>query len=394
MLATLRIRAESQLEFEIIGSFNGYSWSNSEMSLLSISRMAEWVRRAERRLWSKLHLRSSGSVLAGLTADACRPRRELVVENAVLRHQLNVLRRHVKRPALGPIDRLRLVIGAALLPSWRGAIAIVQPDTILRWHRAGFRLFWRSRSQPRRGSPLPAETVELIRDMARRGRLWGAERIRGELLKLGIKVSKRTIQKYMRGVRTRGGGQTWATFLKNHAESTWACDFVHSYDIFFRQVYAFFIVHLASRRVVVAVTRNPTQEWTAQQLRNATMDGAGPKVLVRDRDDKFGSTFDRVAEGTGIRVIKIAVRAPNMNAAAERFVGSVRREMLDHVLLLDDRHLDSLARQYMVYFNDARPHQGIEQMVPANRALKIDTSKPIGVTPVLGGLHADYRRAA
>jgi len=191
--------------------------------------------------------------------------------------------------------------------------------------------------------------------MARRGRLWGAERIRGELLKLGIKVSKRTIQKYMRGVRTRGGGQTWATFLKNHAESTWACDFIHSYDIFFRQVYAFFIVHLASRRVVhVAVTRNPTQEWKTQQLRNATLDGAGPKVLVRDRDDKFGSTFDRVAEGTGIRVIKIAVRAPNMNAAAERFVGSVRREMLDHVLLLDDRHLDSLARQYMVYFNEAR----------------------------------------
>ena len=117
------------------------------------------------------------------------------------------------------------------------------------------------------------------------------------------------------------------------------------------------------------------------------MDGAAPKVLVRDRDDKFGSTFDRVAEGTGIRVIKIAVWAPNMNAAAERFVGSVRREMLDHVLLLDDRHLDSLARQYMVYFNDAR-------VVPANRALKIDTSKPIRVTPVLGGLHADYRRAA
>ena len=124
-------------------SFNGYSvsWSNSEMRLLSISRMTEWVRRAVRRLWSKLDLRSSGSELAGIAADACRPRHELVVENAVLRHQLNVLRRHVKRPALGPIDRLKLVIGASLLPSWRG----VQPDTILRWHRAGFRLFWRCR---------------------------------------------------------------------------------------------------------------------------------------------------------------------------------------------------------------------------------------------------------
>jgi putative transposase len=117
-------------------------------------------------------------------------------------------------------------------------------------------------------------------------------------------------------------------------------------------------------------------------------------VLLRDRDDKFGSTFDRVAEGSGIRVIKIAVRAPNMNAVAERFVGSVRREMLDHVLLFDDRHLDSLARQYMVYFNGARPHQGIGQLVPANRAVEIDTSRLIVVTPVLGGLHANYRRAA
>jgi putative transposase len=385
------------VKFEIAGSSNGYlvSWSNGEMRLLSISRMTEWVRRSAQRFWSKLDLRGSGSEIAGIAADSCRRRRELVVENALLRHQLNVLRRQVSRPRLDLMDRLKLVLGSALLPSWRRSIAIVQPDTILRWHRAGFRLFWRARTRHRKESSLPAETIGIIRDMARRCRLWGAERIRGELLKLGIKVSKRTIQKYMRGVRTRGGGQTWATFLKNHSESIWACDFVQTYDMFFRQVYAFFIVHLASRRVVhVAATRNPTREWTAQQLRNATMDGEAPRVLLRDRDDKFGSTFDRVAEGAGIRVIKIAVRAPNMNAVAERFVGSVRREMLDHVLLLDDRHLDSLAQQYKAYFNDVRPHQGIGQLMPANRALEIDKSKPIVVTSVLGGLHADYRRAA
>jgi putative transposase len=174
------------------------------------------------------------------------------------------------------------------------------------------------------------------------------------LLKLRIKVCKRTIQKYMRGVRTRKGGQTWATFLKNHAEDIWACDFVQTYDIFFRQVCAFFIVHLASRRVVhVAATRNPTQQWTAQQLRNATMDGEAPRFLLRNRDDKFGPTFDRVAKGAGTKVIKIAVRAPNMNAIAKRFVGSGRREMLDHVILLGERHLDSLVRQYKVYFNEA-----------------------------------------
>jgi transposase InsO family protein len=329
--------------------------------------------------------------------DAVRSRQELIIENAVLRHQVNVLRRRSKRPKLNLVDRLKLLIGARLLPSWRRAIAIVQPETVLRWHRAGFRLFWRRRSRPRKTSPLPPETIDLIRDMAARGRLWGAERIRGELLKLGIRVSKRTIQKYMRSVRRRhgGSGQRWATFLKNHAERMWVCDFIQTHDLLFRQVYAFFLVHLASRRVVyVAATRHPTQAWTAQQLRNATMDGDSPAVLLRDRDDKFGPEFDRAAQGVGAKVIRAAVRAPNMNAVSERFVGSVRRELLDHVLVLDEGHLGSLLRQYELYFNESRPHQGIGQRVPTKPVLDIDLSKPIEVTSVLGGLHVDYRRAA
>ena len=233
--------------------------------------------------------------------------------------------------------------------------------------------------------------------MAVRRRLWGAERIRGELLKLGIKVSKRTIQKYMRSVRGRngGGGQRWATFLKNHAERMWVCDFIQTHDLLFRQVYAFFLVHLASRRVVhIAATRHPTQAWTAQQLRNATMDGDAPAVLLRDRDDKFGPAFDRAAEGVGVKVIRTAVRAPNMNAVSERFVGSVRRELLDHVLLLNDEHLATLLHEYRRYFNENRPDQGIGQRVPTKPVLDIDLSKPIEVTSVLGGLHVDYRRAA
>jgi transposase InsO family protein len=328
--------------------------------------------------------------------DAVRSRRELVLENAVLRHQVNVLRRRCKRPRLDVVDRLKLLLGARWLPSWRRVIVLVQPETVLRWHRAGFRRFWRRRSRSHTTSPLPRETIELIRDMAARGRLWGAERIRGELLKLGIKVSKRTIQKYMRGVRgRRGGGQSWATFVKNHAERMWACDFIQTHDLLFRQVYAFFIVHLASRRVVhVAATRNRTQAWTAQQLRNATMDKDAPAVLVRDRDDKFGPAFDRVAQGVGAKVIKTAVRAPNMNAVAERFVLSARRELLDHVLLMDDQHLASLMRQYQRYFNESRPHQGIGHRVPAKPVIDTDPSKPIEVTSVLGGLHVDYRRAA
>src|SRR5215470_736665 len=314
------------------------------MRLPSASRIRTWVLARMERLWSRLASHRQASEIAAAAVDAVRSRRELVLENAVLRHQVNVLRRGCKRPRLDVIDRLKLMLGARWLPSWRRVIVLVQPETVLRWHRAGFRRFWRHRSRSRQTSSLPRETTDLIRDMSARGRLWGAERIRGELLKLGIKVSKRTIQKYMRGVRGRsGGGQSWAIFLKNHAERMWVCDFIQTHDFLFRQVYAFFLVHLASRRVVhIAATRHPTQAWTAQQLRNATMDGDAPAVLLRDRDDKFGPAFDRAAQGVGAKVIRTAVRAPNMNSVAERFVGSARRELLDHVLLVDEQHLSSL----------------------------------------------------
>src|SRR6185503_13809670 len=162
-----------------------------------------------------------------------------------------------------------------------------------------------------------------------------------------------------------------------------------------RQVYALFFVHLASRRVVhVAATRHPTQAWTAQHLRNATMDGDAPAVLLRDRDDKFSPAFDRAAQGVGAKVIRTAVRAPNMNSVSERFVGSARRELLDHVLLVDDLHLASLVRRYARYFNESRPHQALGQRIPVDPVTVIDPSKPIAVKSVLGGLHVDYRRAA
>jgi hypothetical protein len=155
------------------------------------------------QLWSQLAPVGQAGEIAAVAMDAVRSRRELVLENAVLRHQVNVLRRGCKRPTLQLIARLKLLLGARWLPSWRRAIVLVHPETVLRWHRTGFRRFWRRRSRPRKTSPLPRETIHLIRDMAARGRLWGVELIRGELLKLGIKVSKRTIQKYMRGVRGR-----------------------------------------------------------------------------------------------------------------------------------------------------------------------------------------------
>ncbi len=281
-------------------------------------------------------------LLGGLMADVPRSRGELVTENALLRQQLIVAARGVKRPAFLGHERGMLVLLARFVPRWRDALLLLKPETVLRWHREGFRLWWRWRSRARRSHEprLAPDIIPLIRRMARENRLWGAERIRGELLKLGVCVAKRTVQRYMRGARPPGvhRGQPWATFL--HNQTGWACDFIQVYDIWFRPLFAFFIIDVNSRRVVhVAVTRALTEHWTAQQLRNATPFGEGPGFLIRDRDNKYGAVFDRVAKGAGVRVLKTAVRAPLMNATCERFLGSVRRECLDHMIILSERHL-------------------------------------------------------
>jgi transposase InsO family protein len=235
--------------------------------------------------------------------------------------------------------------------------------------------------------------------MARDNPLWGAERIRGELLKLGIRVSKRTIQKYMRDVgRRRPSGQSWATFLRNHAHETWAGDFLQVTDVFFRPLFAFFLVELASRRVVyVGVTRHPTDAWVTQQLREATPFDARPRFLIRDNDAKYGRRFDQLAEASGIIVLRTPVRAPRANAITERFLRSVRRECLDHLLLLGGAHLRRVLGEYVAYFNAARPHQGLGQRVPAPGVApgpaRHDADDIVAV-PILGGLHHAYQRAA
>jgi putative transposase len=235
--------------------------------------------------------------------------------------------------------------------------------------------------------------------MAKDNRLWGAERIRGELLKLGIRVCKRTIQKYMRTVRThQPRGQKWATFLRNHAAQIWACDFLQVTDLFFRPLFAFFVIELKSRKVIyVGVTRSPNDLWVAQQLREATPYGQAPKYLIRDNDSKFGSCFARVATTSAIEILKIPYHAPRANAICERFLRSVRQECLDHVLILQEKQLQRVLKEYVVYFNRARSHQGIEQQIPEQRR-SVPSSQDAGgkviAIPVMGGLHHDYHCAA
>jgi putative transposase len=337
--------------------------------------------------------------LATLT-DLCRSKSELLAENALLRQQLIILRRQVKRATFTRTDRILLVLLARLVRTWQQALLIVQPDTLLRWHRELFRLVWKRKSKTSSHTPkVAAQTIDLIRQIATENRLWGAERIRGELLKLGIRVCKRTIQKYMRTVRThQPRGQTWATFLRNHAAQVWACDFLQITDLFFRPLFAFFIIELKTRKVIHAgVTRSPSDPWVSQQLREATPYGQAPKYLIRDNDSKFGPNFARVAVTSGIKVLKTPYHAPRANAICERFLRSVRQECLDHLLILHERQLQRILNGDAGYFNQARPHQGIQQQIPdsagTSRATAQAGSKVVAI-PILAGLHHDYRKVA
>jgi putative transposase len=326
-----------------------------------------------------------------------------MAENALLRQQLLVLRRGVQRPRCTPVDRALLVLLASRVRAWRQALLLVQPDTLLRWQRQRFRGFWRRKSQAAASARQPkisAEAIALIREMAAANRRWGAERIRGELLKLDIRVAKWTVQKYMRAARpAQRSGQSWATFLKNHADDTWAGDFLPVTDALFRPLHAFVAIALGSRRVVhVGVTRHPTDTWVAQQLREATPFGQQPTYLIRDNDRKYGRTCAQLAEACGITELRTAYRAPRQNATCARFLGSVRRECLDHVLILGEAHLRRVLREYARYFNTARPHQGLQQQIPeATAEIRLLRSKPgraVRAVPVLGGRHYTYQRAA
>jgi putative transposase len=336
-------------------------------------------------------------------ADLIRSKPELIMENALLRQQLIVLKRHMQHPTFMPFDCGLLVVLASRLAHWKQALLIVQPETLLKWHRQGFKLFWRRKSHgPARQPRLSEETIALIKRMAVDNRRWGTKRIRGELLKLGLRVNRGTIRRYMRQARRQmppqHTGQSWATFLANHAPQIWAGDFLQTYDVFFRSIFLFFIIEHGSRRVVhVGVTLSPSDAWVAQRMREATPFGVGPRFLICDNGDKYGLVFEQAVTGAHIELLHTPFQAPRANSLCERFLGSVRRECLDHALIFNEGHARRIVNEYVAFFNHSRPHQGIDQQIPEPLTitpLSEGDSHQVVALPVLHGLHYDYRWAA
>jgi transposase InsO family protein len=317
---------------------------------------------------------------------------QLEAEITMLRHQLSVLRRQApSRPRLTAVDRLLFVWLCRLFPSLRSAITIVQPDTVLCWHRSGFRLYWRWKSRSRGGRPkVPIEVRSLIRRLSMENPLWGAPRIYGELLKLGIEVAQSTVAKYM-AERRPGSNQTWTMFLRNHAADLGAVDFLVVSTINFRLLSVLVILRHERRRLIsLSVIDNPTAEWIAQQITEAFPWGEVPTDLIRDRDARYGHAVRRRLAAMGIRDHPIAPRSPWQNGHAERLVHSIRRECLDHIVILGEEHLRRILKAYAAYYNEFRTHLSLGKDAPTRRP--IQRLGQLVARPVLGGLHHQYCR--
>jgi transposase InsO family protein len=316
----------------------------------------------------------------------------LEAENATLRHQIIVLRRKLRgRVRLSNRDRLFFVWLYRLFPSITRAMLIIRPDTLVRWHRAGFRRYWRWKSRGRVGRPrIDRDLRTVIRRMSVENVLWGAPRIYSELLKLGLEVAQSTVARYM--VKRHGPpSQTWRTFLRNHAPDIAAIDLFVVPTISFALLYGVVVIRIARRNLVwVNVTAHPTAEWIARQLTEAFPWQEAPRHRIRDRDGVYGQVFRKRLSAMGIRDHSIAPRSPWQNAYAERLIGSIRRECLDRIVVTGEAHLRRLLQHYADCYNRARTHRSLGKDCPVHRP--VQTTGAISSAPVLGGLHHVYAR--
>ena len=321
-------------------------------------------------------------------------RQQLMLENLALRHQLTVLQRSVPRAKLKSADRFLWVVLLHCWSGWQRVLVIVQPRTVVAWHRAGFRWFWRWKSRPCSGRPpVNRDLIGLIRRMWQANPTWGSRRIQAELAKLGIPISDSTVRKYRS--RTRRADQTWKAFLQNHVKELVAVDFLTVPTATFRVLYVFLVLAHERRRVLhFNITDSPSAAWTAQQMVEAFPFGTPPRYLLRDRDGIYGTEFVHHVESLGMEQKLIAPRSPWQNPMVERLIGSIRRECLDHVIVLNEEHLRRILSDYLSYYHRHRTHRSLEQDCPEPRAVEPPDQGKIIELPLVCGLHHRYARQA
>jgi transposase InsO family protein len=341
--------------------------------------------------------------LATLARLGVTSRAQLAVENLFLRKQLALYQeRHFKPRRPDPATRVALVLLSRLV-DWRSMLTVVKPETLIRWHRQGWRLFWRWKSRSGR-PPIPVDLRRLIVAMARANLTWGEQRIADELLlKLGLAVSPRTVGRYLRNMRPPRGGpsQRWATFVRNHAQAVLACDFFITVTVRFRAVYVFVVLEVGTRRIVHwNVTEHPTADWTIQQFRTVITPETSHRFVLHDRDGIYAADVDRAIRSMGRRVLKIPVRTPQANAFCERLIGTMRRECLDWLIPLNERDLRRILTEWVAHYNRGRPHASLGPGLPEPPPVSL-RPQPSGhhlpdrhrveATPILAGLHHEYR---
>jgi len=324
-----------------------------------------------------------------------RSRGDTALEVLALRQQVAVLKRKRPRPHLNGLDRLFWTTLHCFWSRWSDVLVIVKPETVVGWHRAGFHLYWRWGSRRRGGRPKVTNEIRtLIRRLADENPDWGSPKIQGELLKLGFQISERTVARYLRRVRRRGDpGKRWLAFLQNHREVIVALDFFTVPTLTFRLLYCFFLIEHARRKILhFNITRHPTAAWVVQQLRE-TFPDAGPfRYVILDRDSKFDADVITFLKVTGLKPKRTSVQAPWQNGLAERWVGSCRREILDHIIALNEQHLSRLIRDFESYYHQDRIHDSLEKDTPNHRLVeqKPATNATVISIPRLGGLHHRY----
>ncbi|MGA3325880.1 MAG: integrase core domain-containing protein [Terriglobia bacterium] len=333
----------------------------------------------------------------GTLRSCFQTRAALQLENLALRHQINILRRAQRgRVHLTSADRLFWTWLMHLWSGWRSALAIVKPETVIAWHRKGFRLYWTWKS--RRGRPgrppVSHEIRDLIRKMCLANPLWGAPRIHGELLKIGIQLSQASVAKYLEHHR-KPPSQTWRTFLDSHLKQLVSTDFFVVPTVNFRVLFVFVVLAHHRRRVIhFNVTAHPTSEWTAQQITEAFPWGPAPRYLLHDRDSIYGDVFRQRVRGMAIREVLTAPRSPWQSPYAERLIGSIRRACLDHLLVFNESSLRQTLKLYFHYYHGARTHLSLEKDAPETRPVQPPEMGSVIELPEVGGLHHRYERRA